>query len=1038
MSRARQLAAPLWFAAARLPHRRGQIALVPLGLAAAAAALAAVVAGSAAAQDQSLARGVAALRPDVRVIRLNSFGVAGQSESYESLDAEARGVLQRIVARNATATILYRESTIAGRYMGLGAVDRLGRHILLRSGRLPRACRPARCEVVQLRGSPPPPSVPGLRLVRVGRGDLRTTMLFGDAVPPAKNRLYVESLSEHYRRASRYHQPPSPPLYLAEGVAGLAESSILTRTFRSYGWVVPLRPEDVRPWSARSLVARIDRARTSLEARAEQFELRAPTDEIVTATRTAEVAGRRLLLLGGLGVALLLAFAGFAAASLRHDADAVRQRLTWLGAPRWQQMLVVTAEAVLVAAAAATAGWICAAAVAAVGIDGGRELVAHSILSVGGVALGAALAATSALVLVFALLIGRVRFAGRSVSPLDVAAVAAVAGIALALARGVADPSATAERGTAPLLLLLPGVVGFAGAVAAARALAPALRLTERLTPRRFVSFRLAAVTLARRPGSVAVAVAFVVVSVGLALFAATYAATLARGQRDQAQFAVPADFVLREDLSRLIPVREAATPAAVARLGDGVRAAAVTRHSSSLRGSAAVTGITVLGLDPALLPALDGWRAGWANTDLPGLARRIDSGDVALGGPLLARGASSVALPLDVTAGAFAVALVIQARDGSFVEVDLGPTRAGRHTLRAALPRSARGGRVIALRFDPPPRIVEAGANAGGAAEALVRLEPMLVRGKPRARVGYGGWVGVNGVERGAADPLRLHLTLTNTPTAYFRPRQPTDGSTVAAIVSPRLRDLAGPDGVLGVEVAGESVRVRAAAVAARFPGTDAGQDDDFVVADRDALLAALNVSRPGAGFTNELWVNAPADQLERVARRLREPPFDVLAMESQRAIATELEHEPLARGALAMLTAAAAVALALALAGLLLAALAQLRDEHAELFELETQGAGPKQLGRQLRSRLGIILAFGLGGAALTALALGVLVVRLVAVTASATRPEPPLVLAVEWSGVALGIAAVGVGALLLGGIVTTRALARTEVHRESAVAR
>jgi len=54
----------------------------------------------------------------------------------------------------------------------LGAVDGLARFVRLRSGRLPASCRPERCEVLQLGGSGPLPSVPGLRLVRVGRATL--------------------------------------------------------------------------------------------------------------------------------------------------------------------------------------------------------------------------------------------------------------------------------------------------------------------------------------------------------------------------------------------------------------------------------------------------------------------------------------------------------------------------------------------------------------------------------------------------------------------------------------------------------------------------------------------------------------------------------------------------------------------------------------------------------------------------------------------------------------------------------------------------
>ena len=55
----------------------------------------------------------------------------------------------------------------------------------------------------------------------------------------------------------------------------------------------------------------------------------------------------------------------------------------------------------------------------------------------------------------------------------------------------------------------------------------------------------------------------FLVVSLGLALFAETYRATLVRGQHDQAAFAVPRDLVVSEDLTKLVTVTDAAPLAA-------------------------------------------------------------------------------------------------------------------------------------------------------------------------------------------------------------------------------------------------------------------------------------------------------------------------------------------------------------------------------------------------------------------------------------------------------------------------------------------
>src|SRR6185369_10811786 len=117
---------------------------------------------------------------------------------------------------------------------------------------------------------------------------------------------------------------------------------------------------------------------------------------------------------------------------------------------------------------------------------------------------------------------------------------------------------------------------------------------------------RLASLGLARRPGYAAVAVAFVVVSVGFALFASSYRSTLVAGQHQEAAFAVPADEIVRDDLSQLIPVRSVVTPQ-VERSLDA-RVSRVTRVAGSIVG-ADVTGITVLGLPRSTLAGIGGWR---------------------------------------------------------------------------------------------------------------------------------------------------------------------------------------------------------------------------------------------------------------------------------------------------------------------------------------------------------------------------------------------------------------------------------------------
>ena len=1011
IARARRVAVPLQLAAIRLRHRPERVVLVVLGIAAAAATLAAMQAGTLVAQDRSVADRVAALPAETRAIRLASFSVAGQSDRYRVLDDRARRGLTPLMRREPIATVLYRESTIAGAYIGLGAVDGLARWIQLEAGRLPRPCTPARCEVVEVRGGGRLPNVPGLRLVRVGRGDFRSTTLFGDAIAPARSASSEANLSDAYRRSSRYHLPAPPPLVLAEGVAGLSGSPVLQSKFRTFAWVVPIEHRDVHPWSAAALIRSIDRTRSRLEAQsAAAYELRAPLDELEDAVNTSTVAGRRLLLLGGQASALLLAFSLLAATRMRREVGAARQRLTWLGTPGWQIGLVVASEAALLALVGTAVGWaagtLAAAAIARESGEPVTALLRNSVLASDGIALAVAVAAAGTATLVLALAVRPVRLGTLSLSWLDLAALAAAAVVAAAFLRGSADADAILdERGTGIVLLLLPGLIAFVAAVVVARALPPALLGLERLIPSRAVVGRLTALGLVRNPGYAAVAVAFVAVSVGLALFAEAYRSTLERGERDQARYAAPADFIVREDLSHLVPVGDAVRPADLRSLGADLRSSAVLRANASIRGARDVTGVTVLGLDRSSVEGVDGWRADFADAGVVTLADRIAAPrKVVIGGPALPRRATRLLLLVRVRGRSFSMAATIHAPDASFVTLALGSADVdSATTLSAPIPARARGGELVALRFDPPKRLVERGSDAGGVARSMVTLAPIAAATGTHRQLltDYGDWRGIDGARLVSEDPLRLRLTLTDRATTWFRPTQPTDGRPVPALVSPGVANAAGADGTLSLDIAGEQVPARVAAVARRFPGTSQGTfSGDFAIADRNLLGTALDAANPGAGTANEIWIEAATPAGKSAAgERLRRPPFDVLAVTEQDRVEDSLADDPLARASSLLLFAAAVVAVVLAFLGLALAVVSELRDERGELVDLEAQGLGPVKLRRYLRIRAAAVLGFGLAGAAALGLALSSLVLSVVLLTANATEPMPPLVLTIDW---------------------------------------
>ena len=102
------------------------------------------------------------------------------------------------------------------------------------------------------------------------------------------------------------------------------------------------------------------------------------------------------------------------------------------------------------------------------------------------------------------------------------------------------------------------------------------------------------------------------------------------------------------------------------------------------------------------------------------------------------------------------------------------------------------------------------------------------------------------------------------------------------------------------------------------------------------------------------------------------------------------ELDREPVARASILALLVATVVGFVLALAGLALALTTDIRDERAELFDLEAQGATPALLRRHLRLRsfgvLGFGVLFGLGLGAI----LSTIVVDVVRVTAGGRSPS------------------------------------------------
>jgi hypothetical protein len=985
MKELRAAAYPLRLVAARLGRRNPAVVLVVLGLAAGAAVLLGGRAGALVAQDRAVAQAVERIEDGSRSVRAVWFGLPGQSdEPQPRLERRARAALAAIGLRRPTSVVLFRETSVAGSFASLGGVEDLGRWVTLRDGRLPRECRPERCEVLRLRGEGRLPRPDGLRLVEVGEAVLEGRTLFGDFLAPTDNALEAAEVSPAFARAVGYHRPPPAPLFLAEGVAALAAAPALDRIYRSYAWVAPLAAGEPRLWEIDALAAGVARARSELQAVSSGFDLVAPVEELREAQATSRAAGHRLGVVGGEAAALLFAFALLAAMTLRGDMAAARRRLAWYGARGWQLALLTAAESAVLAAAGAVLGLAVAVAAAAVVAERAgsppAEVLARSVLSGEGLALALGVAAAGTAILVGAAVS---RGIGARFGLLDAAALAAAGLVLLELARD----------GDGDLTLLVPALVTFVAAVLVTRALGPALRVAERIVRGRSLGLRLALLSLARSPGYAVAATAFLVVSFGLALFAESYRSTLARGERDQAAHRVPLDYVLREDLRRLIPVQDAAPLERYAAL-PGTDAHAVLRLTGGVGRLEGESGITALGLPTAALERLRGWRDDDAEAPPAELARRIEAPS-SLGG---------VRLPPELTR---LRARTIGGDVRLFAEIEGARGRFYRAPLGGAIPRGARGGRLAGIALEPATRIQERGADAGQALTGSVWVQ------LPDLPEAFDGWIGVGGAR---LDGEVIRYTLTNVVTTRIRPRQPSDARLVPVLATPRLAAAADDRGVLPLQLAGERVGVRVVGVVRRFPGVD-GQ---AVVGDAGALAAAVNLARPGGARLNEVWLDV-RDEARRadVERALAGKPFDVLDLTSRRALEADARRDPIAHGTLLALGVAAVTALLLALAGILLTVVADLRDARGDLFDLEAQGAAPPLLRRVVRLRGIVVAAAGLAGGALAGLALAAAVTDLVGLTARATAAEPPLVLDVDGAVVGAAVvlyAAAAAGLVLL----------------------
>ena len=1006
---ARRAVAPVTVAVARLRARPGRSLLVTAGVAGATAMLVAVLGGGLAAKDRAVQSALAKLPASDRSFRVDSFGLpAGQD--YGSADHDVRGVLRPLTRRQPLAGSFFRQLVIGSRLVQLVSLDHLDTLVRLRSGRLPRECVPARCEVLQVgAGSDSTWRQAGINLVRVGVADVPDAAMFGPWLAPSGA------------------AGGGPTRLLASGANAFDRIPLLTGFYRVYSWIAPIAPSGIHVWQIDGLLARESRAQTELARAGAQYKLSGPDSALLATRTTTRIAGQRLNLIGGEISALLLGFALVAAVGLRRSLAAERRRLVQRGATAAQALLAVGAEIGAMTLAGGVLGLL--GGVAAVGIVTQktglpwRAVLRHGPASASG-ALFVLLLWASATALLFAVSVRQPESShARRVQILDVLALAAVGAVAIGVARGALDAGTIAAGNDVTFLLLLPGLVGFAAAVAAARLLGPLMRAAERLTRHGPSALRLAMLALARAPARTAATASFLVVAVGLALFATAYRATLEGGARDEAAFAVPLDFTLTVGSGLGTPL-DVATPARFERIAPGVHAFPIVRQSADVPGpGTSVLTPTVLGLQPGA-PARLRWRRDFAAQPLSTLAARLGADPpVSFRGLLLPRGAP-ISLRARVRGTPVQLVLAAETETNRLVLLRLRERTPGRFSART--PATARlklvGLEISVVTGEAAGLAHRAGEGSQSAIpQGSVVLGPLRSGG--RRLTSWRHFVARGGALLQGRGQVRVSYEFTTGQTVLVRRLQATDGRPLRVIASPAIAAAAGPRGALILDFGVGRVQAQIVGVARRFPAAEQ-EGEGFVVGDESRLAVALDGSRPGRGKPTELWLAVPLAQARRVGRALGSEPFSQLVSASRVDLEGALAADPLARGVTLTLDGAALAAVVLAVLALWLAFAGDLGDERGELLDLEAQGVGPETLRSQFRLRAAVLAAAALAGGAALGLLLSRLVVALVRLSAGGTTPEPPLRFEAAWVVDAIGLAAVVLAATLAVELTTRRA--------------
>lgn len=1014
--------------AARMRHAGGRWRMAATGIALCAVVPVLAAGAAAVTADAALHRAVAALPIGERNVTV-AYGGSLEPAAATRADRLVRSNLPALGDGAIRRELLYRElSDGQGGTFVLSAADDLGSAVRLVDGRLPAQCAPTRCEVVDVvaGGTTPRPAssadtaaLARLGLVVVGHVERSDPLLLTGSFDPSTTNAEADAHGAAAgANSSAAGSATGARLLIADGVDAAATIQPLTLFQRAYGWVQPLDVSRVQRLGVDGWVGAATRVADLLNR--EQFALvmSAPDKSLRAADARARASARRFVLLGGTAAVLLLGTAVTGGAALRRDHSQFVEALRRRGAGPGQVAGVVTGEVAITVIAAGVAGMIAGGAIVLLLADRAGLPVAATAAD----AMGSAAPATAALLLVCGLLLalaltwpeGPERTARSARWAVGAGAAVCVAVAALLAARG----GVSTGSGTDPLLAALPALVLLAAALLSALAWQPVAAAVRDRLPRRALAARLGLAAVVARPLRAVTTVALVTAAVGAAVFAGAYRATLIRGAADQAAFAVPMDARITTGPSLRSPLAVTGV-AGYGAARPGGYAAAVLRRTASVRiGPQQADAVQLVGVEPAALTRVVRWQALTGDDDAAGAARGLATvpGDgrqgVALPTGRRLRIATASAVDAEVT-------VVVRTADGRERAVQLTPSNGG---LDGVLPDlgTERYLGALTVRQDPyaaTHREHSLGEAGRGLAAGTGRLSlgAVSVDGAPVSRP-WAGWAGEGLAVTSAGSGATLTYELSGSLLVLdARP----GGLGTSASPLPVLTDLRTAASGRNLTLVLDQVAVPAIVVGTldRFP-TTTGR---FAVTDLDALARLTDRTNPGAGQPDEVWLSLPGSDVSAADRAaLDTPAMAGLSVSWRSDVEEALRTDPVARGAVLLLLGGAALTLAVALAALVLLVVTERHDDSGQLYAWEADGARPRTLRGGLWWRSAAVAVPAVPAGVLAGLLLARLTARLVAVTAGAGTPQPPLVpgAGAGWASLAVcaGLAvALGIAALV-----------------------